>query len=123
MTQLYDARLKPAGLLTAQFSLLRYLSNNHGVRTSDLADALLIDNSTLTRTLATLRSLGWIAQDAAEDRRERRWIVTREGSARLKLALPLWKKAQAELDAKIGAGDMRRLNRTVSEIAARIAAA
>jgi DNA-binding MarR family transcriptional regulator len=122
MTQLYDLHLKPAGVLTTQFSLLRYISNNHGARTSDLADALLIDNSTLTRTLANLRSLGWIAQDAVEDRRERRWVTTREGAARLRRAIPLWGQAQAELDRKIGAGDMRRLNRTVSEISARLVA-
>lgn len=122
MTQLYDQRLKAAGLLTTQFSLLRFIAANQSVRTSDLADALLIDNSTLTRTLATLQASDWIAPDAAEDRRERRWVITRDGERRLAQAIPLWEKAQAELDHKIGAGDMRRLAKVVSEIAQKIAA-
>ena len=122
MTQLYDQRLKPSGIVTTQFSLLRFIAANRAVRTSDLAAALLIDNSTLTRTLATLQSSGWIAQDASEDRRERRWVITREGERRLAQAIPLWEKAQAELDRKIGSGDMRRLARDVSEIAQKLAA-
>ena len=122
MTQLYDQRLKPSGVLTTQFSLLRYIAANRAVRTSDLANALLIDNSTLTRTLATLQSSDWIAPDAAEDRRERRWVITREGERRLARAIPLWEKAQAELDRKIGANDMRRLSKVVSEIAQKLAA-
>ena len=121
MTQLYDQRLKPSGVLTTQFSLLRFIAANPAVRTSDLADALLIDKSTLTRTLATLQGSGWIAPDAAEDRRERRWVITRDGERRLAQAIPLWEKAQAELDRKIGASDMRRLAKVVSEIAEKLA--
>ena len=115
ITQLYDRPLKPSGMITAQFSLLRFIGANHGVRTSDLGQALLIDMSTLTRTLANLQSLGWIAQDVSWDRRERRWVITREGDKRFDQAIPLWERAQAELDEKMGAADMRRLARTVSE--------
>ena len=122
VTQLYDGYLKPAGMIAAQFSLLRFIIANHGARTSDLAQTLLIDMSTLTRTLANLQSLGWIDQKIAQDRRERRWVITREGGRRFDKALPLWEQAQAELDGKIGAGDMRRLARTVSEISAKLAA-
>ncbi len=122
ITQLYDRYLKPSGMITAQFSLLRFIVANRGARTSDLAKALLIDTSTLTRTLANLQLLGWIAQEVSEDRRERRWVITREGGKRLNRAIPLWEQAQAELDEKVGAGDMRRLARTVSEISAKLAA-
>lgn len=115
ITQLYDRPLKPSGMITAQFSLLRFIGANHGACTSDIAQALLIDMSTLTRTLANLQSLGWIAQDVSEDRRERRWVITREGGKRFDQAIPLWERAQAELDEKMGAADMRRLARTVSE--------
>lgn len=122
ITQLYDRYLKPAGMITAQFSLLRFVVANRGARTSDLAKALLIDTSTLTRTLANLESIGWIAREISEDRRERRWVITREGGKRLDRAIPLWEQAQAELDEKIGSADMRRLARTVSEISAKLAA-
>lgn len=122
ITQLYDRPLKPSGMITAQFSLLRFIGANHGACTSDIAQALLIDMSTLTRTLANLQSLGWIAQDVSEDRRERRWVITREGGKRFDQAIPLWERAQAELDEKMGAADMRRLARTVSEISTKLAA-
>lgn len=59
-------------------------------------------------TLTNQQSLGWIAREVAEDRRERRWVITREGGKRFDQAIPLWERAQAELDEKIGAGDMRR---------------
>lgn len=122
ITQLCDRHLKPSGMITAQFSLLRFIVANHGARMSDLAQALLIDMSTLTRTPTNLQSLGWIAQDVSEDRRERRWVITREGGKRFDQAIPLGERAQAELDEKMGAADMRRLARTVSEISTKLAA-
>ena len=122
ITQLYDRHLKPSGMIAAQFSLLRFISANHGARTSDLAQALLIDMSTLTRTLANLQSLGWIAPDVSEDRLERRWVIAREGRKRFDQAIPLWERAQADRDEKIGGADMRRLARTVSGISIKLAA-
>ena len=83
---------------------------------------MLIDTSTLTRTPANLQSLGWIAQDVSEDRRGRRWVITHECGMRFDWAIPLWERAQAALDEKIGAADMRRQARTVAGMSTMLAA-
>lgn len=121
MTQRYDRHLKPSGLNTAQYGLLRTIAAHPGMRTADLGDTLLIDASTLSRNLATMRKADWLVEQDVQDGRERRWALTRAGELRVAAARPLWRRAQSEIDQLIGAEDMRRLSGTVFELAARLA--
>ena len=67
-----------------------------GMTTGEMAEALVMDSTTLTRTLKIIHDSKWIASTPGEDRRERHWALTDEGRARLHEAEPLWKKAQKE---------------------------
>ena len=51
LTQTYDAALKPAGVTAPQFALLSTLAGYGPVSLSDLAAALGMDRTTLTRNL------------------------------------------------------------------------
>lgn len=95
VTQMYDEALRPTGLRATQFSVLAALADAGGATMTELADALVMDRTTLTRNLKPLieRRLVETVRDA--DRRRRPVAVTATGRAALRRALPLWRKAQA----------------------------
>ena len=69
--QLYDVELAQAGLRTTQYSLLSHVVKLAPVRPVDLARAMKMDASTLTRNLRPLVDAGWVTLDAGPDARSR----------------------------------------------------
>jgi DNA-binding MarR family transcriptional regulator len=61
-----------------------------------------MDSTSLTRTLATMRRQGWIAERPGKDRRERRLDLSSAGKAQLNSALPVWEKVQSRLRHQLG---------------------
>jgi DNA-binding MarR family transcriptional regulator len=70
LTQLYDDLMAPSGLRVTQFSLLGALARSGTARMAELADALLLDRTALSRTLdaLVLRGLVSIVSDAMRAR-------------------------------------------------------
>jgi DNA-binding MarR family transcriptional regulator len=117
VTQLYDQALKPSGVKITQFGILRLLAACPGITTGDIAQALVMDSTTLTRTLKIIQDNGWIAAQAGEDRRERRWTLTAAGRGRLQQAQPLWKNAQKEFAQLAKDVDLDGLTESVFRLA------
>jgi DNA-binding MarR family transcriptional regulator len=115
MSQLYDSALASCGLKSTQFAMLteidRWGAEPPTIR--QLAEALVMDQSTIGQNLRPLEREGLIAlvQDEA-DRRSRRVKLTKAGRARIIAALPLWSAAQARFEGGFGqdtAADLRNV--------------
>jgi DNA-binding MarR family transcriptional regulator len=138
VTQVFDAYFEEHGLKATQFTVLAVLSysRDEAHTVTSLADALVLEQSSLSRNLAVLERLGHVKLVMGEDRRSRIVTLTRTGRSALTRAYPAWKRAQAavagslppsELDAQLRA--LRRLtdsalavrppSRTVSHLARR----
>ena len=102
LTQLYENALRPLGLRATQFTILQALSLAGEVTQSRLGDMLVIDSTTLTRTLEIMGRQGWIAERRGEDRRERRLRLARAGETQFNRALPVWEKVQSRLRRQLG---------------------
>lgn len=113
---MYDKALKPSGVKITQFGILRVLSHFPGLTTGEMADALVMDSTTLTRTLKIIQDSKWIESTPGEDRRERHWSLTEEGKARLQEAVPLWKNAQKEFAEMMCDVDLDGLTRSVFQL-------
>jgi len=109
VTQMYEAALAPTGIHATQFSVLVALALADGAPLSRVADALVMDRTTLTRNLRPLARRGWVRIKAGEDRRERNLSLTRSARAALDRALPLWQQAQARLRERLGDARWERL--------------
>jgi DNA-binding MarR family transcriptional regulator len=109
ISQKYDAALTAAQLTVTHFTLLTALQEIPGARANDLVDALAMDQTTLSRTLALMERDGLIARQEGEDRRAVHWKLTNAGRARLKRAEPHWKAAQDSVKRLLGEQDVRRL--------------
>lgn len=97
----YDHALAPAGLNVNQFSILRRAGEGAqplGV----LARKLGMDRTTLTRDLKPLLAQGRVALVAGADARQRCVRLAAPGRRALQRALPLWRAAQAAIDAGVG---------------------
>lgn len=89
------------------------------MRITALADAAVMDRTTLTRNLDLLERDGLVRIRPGEDARVREVTLTPAGRDRLLAALPMWEKAQKELTEKLGAA---RSHRFLADLTAAIAA-
>jgi DNA-binding MarR family transcriptional regulator len=102
VSQHYDAELAKAGLKTTQYSLLSHVLRLGPVRPGDLAQAMTLDASTLTRNLKPLVAAGWLEMSAGDDGRSRLVHITDSGRAKRAEAQRHWKAAQEGLNQLLG---------------------
>jgi DNA-binding MarR family transcriptional regulator len=114
VTQIYDQTLEPSGLTITQFSLLARLMPEEGLSIGELADALVMDPTTLTRNIKPLAESGFLQiYSDPGDRRRRMIALTKQGRDIIPVAYPLWRKAQAGLAALLGANDIALLHKAL----------
>jgi DNA-binding MarR family transcriptional regulator len=117
VTQFYDQCLAPTGLRTTQFSILAKLQRLGPMSINALAGELVMDRTTLGRTMLPLQRDGLIdVENAASDRRSKQLRLTKAGADRLRAALKLWNKAQRRFETAFGnrrASTLRRELRAV----------
>jgi DNA-binding MarR family transcriptional regulator len=117
ITQLYEEALRPTGLRATQFTVLQAVSLAGEVTQGELGKILVIDSTTLTRTLTIMGRQGWIAKRRGEDHREWRMRLSRAGEAQFKQAQPHWEKAQTRLRRRLGdelSGNLMKLTQKVT---------
>lgn len=102
VAQHYDAELAKVGLKGTQYSLLSTALALGPTRPADLASALKMDASTLTRNLKPLIAAGWLQMSPGLDGRSRSVVLTAEGKAKRAEAKQRWKAAQLRLNATLG---------------------
>jgi DNA-binding MarR family transcriptional regulator len=71
ITQHYDRAVRPLGLRATQFSMLVVLAHAGTLGMSELAQALGLDRTSLTRNLKPAERKGWVRVEQGEDRRRR----------------------------------------------------
>jgi DNA-binding MarR family transcriptional regulator len=117
VTQFYDQHLASTGLRTTQFSILAKLKRLGPMTINALARELVMDRTTLGRTMLPLERDGLIAiRDGTIDRRSKELTLTKAGVDRLQRAAKLWVEAQKEFEEKFDArraADLRSLLRQV----------
>lgn len=120
LTQLYDHALRPVGLRATQFTVLQALELAGEVTQGALGRQLVMDSTTLTRTLRLLSSHGWIAARRGQDRRERRLRLSPAGRRKLAQATPHWERVQAGLSSRTGERRWRELMAASVELCGRV---
>ena len=102
VSQQYDAELGKAGLRTTQYSLLSHVLRLGPIRPGELAQAMRMDASTLTRNLKPLVDAGWLRIEAGPDERSRSVTITDAGRAKRDQAQRHWKAAQDKINRTLG---------------------
>ena len=119
VTQLYDQAMAPSGLKVTQYSLLAHARLREGaapLSVSALADALFTERTTLTRNLKPLVQAGYLRIASGADARTKAVCVTAAGEAAFQAARPLWRAAQARVDALVGAERLGALHGLIGQL-------
>jgi DNA-binding MarR family transcriptional regulator len=116
LTQLYDAVLRPTGLVINQFTLLVAVLLSEPVSITQLAEGLYSDQTTVTRNVKLLEKQGLVAIAPGIDRRIKLVSLTPDGKALLEQALPMWEQVQAELKHQFGEQKWQALLSLLSEV-------
>ncbi len=115
VTQHYDNEVSKTGLKITQYSLLSHVISLGPVRPGDLARALRMDASTLTRNLRPLQDAGWVEVAAGGDARSRSVQITDAGRAKRQEAQRHWRVAQDGLNERLGADRVMALHALLDE--------
>jgi DNA-binding MarR family transcriptional regulator len=120
VTQLYDQHLAGLGIRTTQYSLLSHVRARPGRPMGELALRMGMDRSTLTRNLRPLVDAGLAATERAQDRRTVSVSLTEKGRRLLADARVQWRRAQDDLECRLGVDKVQRLHRAVEQASGRL---
>ena len=115
VAQHYDAEVGKTGLKGTQYSLLSYVIKLGPIRPVDLAEAMNVDASTLSRNLKPLVAAGWVTQEAGADARSRLVQATDAGREKRAEAQRRWRIAQEGLNAALGPQRVIALHALIDE--------
>ncbi len=118
VTALYQTAMGSSGLQITQYTLLQALAYSPKLTTTELSQAVGMDQTTATRMLALIRRRGLVAATAGGDRREKRWSLTVAGSAMLSEVSPEWERAQRTFEKLLGVSAAKLLKES-AHLAAR----
>jgi DNA-binding MarR family transcriptional regulator len=103
ITGIYDEKLRPFGISSAQFALLVVIYQVEPATRADIGRLQHQDRSTLTRNLKVILSKGWVEECRyGADGRSRPIALTRAGKDLLCKAEPAWQAAQVPAKDLLG---------------------
>jgi DNA-binding MarR family transcriptional regulator len=122
VTVLYEEVLADSGLHATQYTALQVLNAAPNLTTTELAEAIGIDQTTATRTLALIRKAGLAVDTVGSDRRQRRWSLTAKGQTQLRKLRPAWETAQEAFEKRLGRVEALALKKASFAAASKLAA-
>ena len=117
VSRAFDEALRPVDLKVTQFTLLAAIRRGAPESISELAEALAMERTTLTRNLRILERRGLIEIGPEGRRRARALRLTAKGETLLERALPLWRRAQDRVVARLGERRWREARALLEELA------
>jgi DNA-binding MarR family transcriptional regulator len=111
-----DAGLRGHGISVAQMNILVAVGHAGPLKPTDVAAALVMDKSTLSRDVVVLLDSGWLRRGGGDDKRSHTLELTPAGREKLTSLLPVWRAGQAELRKRLGAENLAGLFAAVDRV-------
>lgn len=110
VTQLYDHCMRPAGIRSTQYGLLRCIAALPEAFISDIGRVLDMDQTTATRNVETLEKSGLVETGPyPDDPRKKRVVLSPKGVQKMEEAHVYWEKAQEIIRSRMGEEDLKQL--------------
>lgn len=103
ISKLYERHLSEAGITPTQFSILSTLAHSPSLTMVELADAMVMDRTTLVRALRPLLRDEFVDGSSQEHCKGRLQVtLTQRGRAKLDEAIAHWRAAQEGFERSFG---------------------
>ena len=112
----YDEALLGSGMTIAQFSVLRHIARGGDIPLSRLAEALVMDRTSLYRALAPLEQKGLVTTGGGPKGRVRVAALTDAGRGAMEAAAIPWRAAQERLIGAMGEEDWAALETALGSV-------
>lgn len=122
VTRAYDAALQDTGMRSTQFAILVGIAKKQPISISALADLLVMDPTTLTRSLRLLQKEALISISDRSTMRQRFLALTDKGERALARSLPAWRKVQQQFVSTVGAEHWNDLRTKLESLACMVIA-
>jgi DNA-binding MarR family transcriptional regulator len=117
ISNFYDGELAPSRLRASQFAILTLLQRAGEASVNAIAEHLALDRTTAGKNLRPLEQAGLITvAPSQKDGRRRVVRVTKAGDAALKIATPLWRRAQNTFETANGGANSAALRQTLQAL-------
>ena len=120
VTQFFDNTLRPSGLRSTQFHILAEVRGAGEATVTELTKLLVMDQTTLTRSLALLERDGLLRTVPKPDGRLKSVRLTAKGNRALASAFPLWSAAQEQMVSAIGVEAWRVIGGELDTLARKV---
>ena len=117
VTRLYDLALAPSGIRATQMAILTAVAKFQPVPMSRIGEILVLDQTTLTRSLRLLQKQGFLEISPRSVKRQRFLTLTDSGVRALALAVPLWRAVQAKFLSELGKDNWSVLRNELERLA------
>jgi DNA-binding MarR family transcriptional regulator len=117
VTRLYDTAMQESGLRSTQFAILVGIAKCQPVAIGALGETLVIDATTLTRSLRLLKKDRLISVSKRAKMRQRFLNLTPKGEEVLARSLPAWRKVHQQFVETLGAQHWIELRNELENIA------
>ncbi len=121
LSSIFDELIRPLGLQASQLAVLVgvALAGESGSPLGPLAQAMVLDSTTLTRNIRPLVKRGLVrVSRSPHDARVRVVLLTRGGERMIEAIFPRWQKALANARAKLGDETLGELRKQAQRVVA-----
>ncbi len=102
ITGVFNASLEEFGIKLSQMNVLIAVAKLEPARPADVARALCLESSTLSRNAERLRASGYLAVVPGDDARSRHYELTEQGKTLIDAVYPRWREAQKRATKLLG---------------------
>jgi DNA-binding MarR family transcriptional regulator len=121
LAKLYDDELARFGLHSSQLPVLvaAALFGDAGATMSKLAEAVLMDRTTLTRSVRPLERAGLLlVARSPQDARTKVVVITRAGERMIETIFPVWERVLKQIKKTLGAEMLTELHAQLAQVIA-----
>lgn len=101
---------KPFDMRGSMVSILFIIGKRKGISQKDVADALILDQSTMSRDLKKLMNKGWVIINKGADPRISELSLSKEGCLLLEEISPLWHALHTKVESVLGKFNIQHID-------------
>jgi len=116
----YMQKFKPYGLGGSMVSILFMIGKKKGINQKTIADALVLDQSTMSRDLKKLVDKGWVSVQKGSDPRQSELVLTKDGCLLLEEVSPLWHELHTKVESLLGTFNIQQIDNITEAIRSNI---